>query len=91
MIFLEAHLLDLDQADMEGGTPQPSERQIKVTSISELSLPPDRCKVLYTVRSAKEQVQDVKNSVTRRVDYIIQTLVNHQVRVRIQGEMWVGI
>ena len=85
MIFLEAHLLDLDQPDMEGGTPQPSERQIKVTSIGELSLPPDRCKVLYTVRSAKEQVQDVKNSVTRRVDYIIQTLVNHQVRVRIQG------
>lgn len=58
-----------------------AERQIKVTAIGELSLIPDRCKVLYTLHSAKEQVQDVKNSVTRRMDYVIQTLMNHQVRV----------
>ena len=57
------------------------QRELIVLAMGELSLTPDRCKVIYSLRSMKEQVQEVKNSVTRRLDYIIQTLLNHQVRV----------
>lgn len=55
--------------------------EITVTAKGELSLPPDRCRLYITISSAKETVQDVKNSVTRRLDYILQVLNNEQVKV----------
>ena len=59
-----------------------SENEIRVCACGELSLPPDRCKVLINVSSRKDKVEDAKNSVSRRVDYIIQTLHNHHLKVR---------
>ena len=57
------------------------DNQVEVTACSDMSLAPDRCRVTVHVNSRKEQVQDAKNSVSRRLDYIIQTLYNHQVKV----------
>lgn len=57
------------------------QNHIQVTAIGEVSEPPDRCRVYVSVKSNKEQVQDVKNSVARRLDYVIQTLHNHQIKV----------
>ncbi|ELU12435.1 hypothetical protein CAPTEDRAFT_172690 [Capitella teleta] len=54
--------------------------QIQVTATGEVSKPPDRCRVFISVKSSKDQVQDAKNSVVRRLDYVIQTLNNHQIR-----------
>ena len=58
-----------------------SSRVITVSAVGEVTLPPDRCKLTVRVESEKESVQDVKDSVTRRVDYIIQTLHNHSLKV----------
>lgn len=57
-------------------------RLIKVTAVGEVSLPPDRCRVSVKVHSHKDNVQDVKNSVQRRLDYILQTFQNHNVKVK---------
>ena len=54
---------------------------IEVTATGELSLLPDRCKVFVRISSSKDNVQEAKNSVTRRLDYVIQTLSNNQVKV----------
>lgn len=58
-----------------------SERMIKVTAVGEVSLPPDRCRVAVKIQSLKDNVQDVKNSIQRRLDYVLQTLNNHNVKV----------
>ena len=59
--------------------------EIQVTATGELSLVPDKCKVTISVSSKKENPQDAKNSVSRRFDYIIQTLHNHQVKVHAES------
>ena len=62
-----------------------SDNEIKVSALGELSLAPDRCTVTISVSSRKENVQDAKNSVSRRSDYIIQTLYNHHAKVCINN------
>lgn len=56
-------------------------RVIQVSSVGIVTLPPDRCKLSIRITSTKESVADVKESTTRRLDYIIQTLHNHSVKV----------
>lgn len=56
-------------------------RVIQVSSVGVVTLPPDRCRLTIRVTSTKENVADVKESTTRRLDYIIQTLQNHSVKV----------
>jgi len=60
-----------------------SDRMIKVTAVGEVSLPPDRCRVTVKIHSQKDNVQDVKNSVQRRLDYVVQTFQNNNIKVRI--------
>ncbi|XP_076128745.1 interleukin-1 receptor-associated kinase 1-binding protein 1 homolog [Alosa pseudoharengus] len=55
-------------------------REVQVTGSAELSCPPDRATVSISVSSSKESVNDVKNSVSRRVEYIIQTVRQHDVK-----------
>ena len=55
--------------------------EIQVSSNGEISLQPDKCKLMITVHSKKETAQDAKNSVSRRLEYILQTLNNYQVKV----------
>lgn len=55
-------------------------RVIQVSSVGVVTLPPDRCRLTIRVTSTKENVADVKESTTRRLDYIIQTLHNHSVK-----------
>ncbi|KAL4233307.1 hypothetical protein ACF0H5_007990 [Mactra antiquata] len=56
------------------------DRMIQVTAVGEVSLPPDRCRVTVKVHSQKDNVQDVKNSIQRRLDYILQTFQNHNIK-----------
>ena len=60
-----------------------SDRRIQVSAVGEVTLPPDRSRLTIKVRSQKENVQDAKDSVTRRLDYIMQTLTNHGIKVLI--------
>jgi hypothetical protein len=74
------------QLEMEGA-PDDSvkinarDRQIQVTGVGEVSVPPDRFSLTIRISSKKDNVQDAKNSVTRRLDYVMQTLANHNVQV----------
>lgn len=52
------------------------DRQINVTGVGEMALPPNRFSVTIKCKAVKETVQDAKFSVTRRLDYIIQSLKN---------------
>ena len=54
--------------------------EIQVSAVGELTLPPDRCRMTITVTSKKDDAQEAKNSVVRRLDYILQVLTNHQVK-----------
>lgn len=56
-------------------------KDIQVTATGEVVFAPDVCRLVITISSQKEAAQDVKNSVTRRLDYVLQTLRNHQIRV----------
>ncbi|KAI8735413.1 interleukin-1 receptor-associated kinase 1-binding protein 1 [Biomphalaria glabrata] len=56
------------------------DRQINVTGIGELTLPPDRFSITIKCKSCKDNVQDAKNSITRRVDYIVQALKNSSLK-----------
>lgn len=56
------------------------DRLIQVTAVGEVSLPPDRCRINVKVHSVKDNVQDVKNSIQRRLDYVLQTFQNHNVK-----------
>ncbi|KAL5009820.1 hypothetical protein ScPMuIL_012125 [Solemya velum] len=60
--------------------PTTTSREIQVTAIGEIVQPPDRCRLVVQVSSVKDNVQDVKNSITRRTEYIIQTLRNHGIK-----------
>ena len=61
--------------------PPTKDNEIQVSAIAEIEIVPDKCKLSLLISSKKEQVEDSKNSVQRRLDYILQTLTNHQVKV----------
>ena len=53
-------------------------RQISVVGLGEVSCPPDCCSFQVCIRSSKENIDDVKNSVTRRLSYIEQVVKNSE-------------
>ncbi|KAJ8027116.1 Interleukin-1 receptor-associated kinase 1-binding protein 1 [Holothuria leucospilota] len=59
-----------------------SKRLIDVWAIGTVTLKPDRAKVNFIVSTSqgKETAADAKNSVSRRADYVIQTLHTHNVK-----------
>lgn len=62
--------------------PQSNVRVVQVTGCAELSCLPDRATVVITVKNSKENVNDVTNSVSRRLDYILQTVRQNDVKVK---------
>ncbi|XP_048841857.1 interleukin-1 receptor-associated kinase 1-binding protein 1 homolog [Brienomyrus brachyistius] len=54
--------------------------EIQVTGSAEVTSPPDRAVLCISVSNAKGSVSDVTESVTRRLDYILQTLRQHDVK-----------
>ncbi|KAM4522836.1 interleukin-1 receptor-associated kinase 1-binding protein 1 homolog [Odontesthes bonariensis] len=54
-------------------------REVQVTGAAEVSCPADRVSVRVVVGNSKESVNDVTNSVSRRLEYISQTLRQHGV------------
>ncbi|KAI2649632.1 hypothetical protein H4Q32_015617 [Labeo rohita] len=59
---------------------QSNARVVQMTGCAELSCPPDRATVTISVKNSKENVNDVTNSVTRRLEYILQTVRQHDVK-----------
>jgi len=55
--------------------------EVQVVGTGEVFLPPDRCRLCVSVSSEKTDVDEVKSSVTRRLDYIMQAMHNHGVKV----------
>lgn len=55
-------------------------REIQISETGEVNLPPDKAKVSIVCSNAKESVEEVKTSVNRRVDYVLQTLKSHHVK-----------
>ncbi|KAL7859724.1 hypothetical protein SRHO_G00148710 [Serrasalmus rhombeus] len=60
--------------------PRSPARRVEVTGSAELSSPPDRASLAVSVISSKESVNDAANSVTRRLEYILQTARQHGVK-----------
>lgn len=48
------------------------EREVQVTGTAEVCCPADRVSVRVSVSSRKESVNEATNSVSRRLDYILQ-------------------
>ncbi|MEQ2192539.1 hypothetical protein XENOCAPTIV_013215 [Xenoophorus captivus] len=49
-------------------------REVQVTGVAEVSCPADRASVRVSVTSTKESVNEVTNSISRRLEYILQTI-----------------
>lgn len=49
-------------------------RELQVTGSSEVCCPADRASVRVSVGNSKESVNEVTNSVSRRLEYILQSL-----------------
>lgn len=54
--------------------------EVQVVGTGEVFLAPDRCRLCVSVTSEKADIYDVKTSVTRRLDYIVQVMHNHGVK-----------
>ncbi|CAB1434858.1 unnamed protein product [Pleuronectes platessa] len=52
-------------------------RELQVTGTAEVCCPADRASVRVSVGSTKESVTEVTNSVSRRLEYILQSLRQH--------------
>ncbi|MEQ2291295.1 hypothetical protein AMECASPLE_012029 [Ameca splendens] len=55
-------------------------REVQVTGVAEVSCPADRASVRVSVTSTKESVNEVTNSISRRLEYILQTIRQHGIR-----------
>lgn len=73
-----AELKDESQNDIK--KPSKDGRQIHVQETGKASLPPDRVKCIITCTNTKETAEQVKHSVSRRIDYITQTLRNNNIK-----------
>ncbi|KAG7508605.1 interleukin-1 receptor-associated kinase 1-binding protein 1 [Solea senegalensis] len=61
--------------------PSPSNRvrEVQVTGTAEVCCPADRVSLRVSVSNSKESVNEVTNSVSRRLEYIVQTVRQHGV------------
>ena len=58
-----------------------SSREIQVTGHTEMSCQADKASMRISLSNNKESVNDVSNSISRRVEYILQALRQHDVKV----------
>ncbi|XP_007544997.2 interleukin-1 receptor-associated kinase 1-binding protein 1 homolog [Poecilia formosa] len=54
-------------------------REVQVTGVAEVSCPADRAWLLVSVTSTKDSINEVTNSISRRLEYISQTIRQHGV------------
>ncbi|XP_034006636.1 interleukin-1 receptor-associated kinase 1-binding protein 1 homolog [Trematomus bernacchii] len=57
-------------------------REVQVTGTAEVCCPADRVSVRVSVANSKESVNEVTNSITRRLEYILQSVRQHGVSER---------
>ncbi|XP_060712685.1 interleukin-1 receptor-associated kinase 1-binding protein 1 homolog [Hemiscyllium ocellatum] len=60
--------------------PPSAEREVQVSATAEVSAPPNRARICMLVASRKEAAAAAKSSVTRRLEYIVQSVRAHGVR-----------
>lgn len=58
----------------------PPIREIQVGAVGEQRLNPDQVKIVVVIANQKESVEEVKSSVTRREEYVLQAIKNHGVK-----------
>lgn len=58
-------------------------QQVCVVAQSEINVEPDLFKLYLVIRAMKTNIQDAKNSVVRRLDYVHQTLQNLDIKVNV--------
>ncbi|XP_005097685.1 interleukin-1 receptor-associated kinase 1-binding protein 1 [Aplysia californica] len=75
-VVASENMLNSAQNIKENVTLTALDRQITVTGVGELELRPDRFSATIKCKASKDNIQEAKTSVTRRLDYIIQTLKN---------------
>uniref|UniRef100_UPI00398F27BC interleukin-1 receptor-associated kinase 1-binding protein 1 homolog n=1 Tax=Pristiophorus japonicus TaxID=55135 RepID=UPI00398F27BC len=66
------------RSPVAAATPQ-DEREVQVSASAEVSAPPDRARVCVLVASRKDVALQAKCSVSRRLDYIVQSVRSHGV------------
>lgn len=72
---------NLEENEVKTWNREPTKsREIQVWATGDAFATPNRGRVSVVVRSQKETVADSKNSVSRRLDYVIQTLHTHNVK-----------
>ena len=62
----------------------PAKNQKRIISVhghGELTMAPDKVKLVVIIKSTKEKIEDAKQSVHRRFEYIYQTLRKNKVHV----------
>ena len=62
---------------------RPQTRTITVCATGEFTLPPDKVRLTLSIKSSKEQIEEAKQSVQRRFEYIFQTLRKNKIKVYI--------
>ena len=72
---------DTEKEIQEAITLSSMDRQISVSGVAELTIAPDRYSITIKCNASKDTVQDAKNSVMRRTDYIVQSLQNSALKV----------
>jgi hypothetical protein len=55
-------------------------RTISVIATGEFSLPPDKVRMTTVIKSSKELIEDAKQSVQRRFEYVFQTMKKNRVK-----------
>ena len=56
----------------------PPIREIQVGAIGEQRLNPDQVKIVVVIANQKDTVDEVKSSVTRREEYVLQVVENKE-------------
>ena len=69
---LKEHGMEVTPANRE--SPGPRVRELQVTGAAEVSCPADRASLRVSVSSSKESVNEATNSVSRRLEYILQAI-----------------
>lgn len=64
-----------------GGAGANKQRLMTVSGTGEVRMPPDRVKLVVIVSNTKENINEAKESVHKRQEYIYQTLRKHRVDV----------
>nr|XP_020459379.1 interleukin-1 receptor-associated kinase 1-binding protein 1 [Monopterus albus] len=71
---------ELETRTVNRQSPSNRVREVQVTGTAEVCCPADRVSVRVSVNNSKESVNEVTTSVSRRLEYIVQSLRQHGIK-----------